>query len=94
MAVTESPQKSTVTKVQRATLDDHDDIVPHSAVIRINLNDDPDRGLWVSTGGASGQWDAHMCAEVDKEQGDDLIANLQRMFTSLSALQLEQLRAS
>lgn len=42
--------ESTVTEVQRATLDDHDDIVPHSAVIRINRNDDPDGGLWVSTG--------------------------------------------
>lgn len=56
------PSESTVTKVQRATLDDHDDIVPHSAVIRINRNDDPDGGLWVSTGEAGGHTDAHMCA--------------------------------
>lgn len=72
--------------MQGATLDDHDDIVPHWGVIRITRNDDPDRDLWVSTGGASDQTDGHMCAEVEKEQGDDLIVNLQRMFTSLSRL--------
>lgn len=94
MAVTESAQKALSLKCGQRLFDDHDDFVPHSAVIRINRNDDPDGGLWVSTGGAGSQTDAHMCAEADKEQGDDSIVNLQRMFTSLSALQLEQLHAS
>lgn len=61
------PSESTVTKVQGATLDDDDDIVPHSAVIRIIRNDDPERHLGVSTEETSGWgcW-SHVCEGCER----------------------------
>lgn len=60
--------------------DDDDDDVPHSGVIRIIWNSDPECDLRVSTKDA--QTAGHICVQAEDEQASDLIIKPPQRVTS------------